>query len=157
MNLLKTTDEWALKCQELTRSNDKLANQAAILLQANGHLRKANKVRPHVKLYLKAEASAKILALWHVGGYRTGKNSCVSYGMSENTYFYGRALLMLAALHDGHKWLIDDPDEIERRIEMTVAYAEAKPEILAMSIPNSRRPKEYRSIVNDYPFGRSSA
>lgn len=155
MNILRNPNEWAQKCEALAAQNERLTVLAAQLKQQNGYLRKANKVQPHVKFVEKAAASAKLLALWHVSGWLTGKESCKSYGMSETTFFWGRGLLMLANLRDEGGWLTDDADTIESKIAMAVSYARHAPEALAQNIPNSRRPKAYRSTMNAKPFGRS--
>lgn len=155
MNLLRKQDDWAAKCEQLAHDNERLTVKAAALVQQNGYLRKANRVQPHVKLAEKATAAAKMLALWHVAGWRTGKDSCRSYGMTENTYFAGRALLILAGLHDGYSWLTFDADSIEARLKTAGELAHKRPDLLAQNIPNSRRPKQYQSAVNDFCFGRS--
>lgn len=152
--LLDTNDTWANKCEELAQLNESLTAKAALLMQQNAHLRKANKVQPHVKFVEKAAFSAKLLALWHVSGHLTGKETCKGYGMKENTYFYGRAMLMLAYLHDGSKWLTDDPGTIEDKLSWAEKYAQTHPDVLASHVPNSRRPIAYRSALNAAPFGR---
>src|SRR5687768_2418748 len=68
------------------------------LQNENHYLRRANRVRPHLKLVLLAEAAALMLAVWHLAGYRTGRKSSRDNGMTERTWFAGRALLMAARL-----------------------------------------------------------
>lgn len=155
MKLLRSNDGWAQTAEQLAEQNERLTVQAAALRQQNGYLRKANRVRPHVKLCEKAEASAKLLALWHVTGWRTGKASCKAYGMTEGYFFAGRALLVLAGLHDGYAWLSDNADTIEGKLRMASELARKRPELLAQNMPNSRRPREFQSAVNDVLFGRS--
>jgi hypothetical protein len=155
INLLKPKPdvEWAHLCEQLAQQNDRLIIQSASLIQQNGYLRKANHVRPHIKLVEKARASAKLIALWHVTGYLTGRDSCFSYGMSNSYFFAGRALLVLAGVHDGDHWLTDDANRIEESLAMAAGVATKTPALLAQNMPNSKRPLEFRSAINDLPFG----
>ncbi len=146
--------DWLERCEALAQQNERLTVKVAALVQQNGYLRKANKVRPHVKLVEKANAAAKLLALWHCSGWLTGRESCTTYGMKESAFYAGRALLMLANLHDGANWLTDDADQIEARLTWALAYARKEPSALALNMPNSRRPRAYRSAVNAPLFGR---
>lgn len=155
MNILKPKDNinWAEQAEELARQNDRLITQAASLAQQNGYLRKANRVRPHVKLIEKAKAAAKLMALWHVSGWLTGRDSCLSYGMANSYFFAGRALLILAGVHDGERWLTDDAGRIEERLHMAGEVATKTPELVGQNMPNSKRPLAYRSDINNLPFG----
>ena len=158
-SLLRSKDdtEWAELCESLAAQNERLLTQAAALIQQNGYLRKANKVRPHVKMVEKAKASAKLLALWHVAGWLTGRDSCLSYGMSNSYFYAGRALLVLANVHNGEHWETNDATEIEERLRMAGEYASKRPDLLAANMPNSKRPLEFRSDYNDVLFGRRSS
>lgn len=144
----KSNDRFATVSRELVRTEDRLTVQAAKLQQENHYLRRVNKVRPHLKLVVRAEAAAHLLALWHVAGYLTSRYACMSFGMSERTYYAGKALLVAARVHNGQRWTVNDPDTIEARIRTTVERCRKSPEILAWRMPLSKRPKAFLS-AND--------
>lgn len=134
-------DRFATVSRELARNEDRLTVQAAKLQQENHYLRRANRVRPHLKIVLRAEAAARLLAMWHCAGYLTSRRSCLSFDMSERSFFAGRALLMVARIHDGAKWLVEDPEVIESKMRFASAHCRKHPHSLALRMPLSRRPK----------------
>lgn len=129
--------------QQLAQSDDKLIIKSAKLQRENHYLRRINKVRPHLKLVVRAEAAAQLLALWHIAGYLTSRYACMSFGMSERTYYAGKALLVAARVHNGQRWTVSNPEAIEARIRTTVERCRKSPEILAWRMPLSKRPKAF--------------
>lgn len=127
--------------EDLFHENSTLQEKVARLQQENHYLRRANKVRPHLRLIVRAEAAAKTLALWHCSGYRTGRRAALELGMPERTWFAGRALLMVARLHDGREWVSDDAATIAGRIAGAVEFCKKTPESLVYRLPKSKRPK----------------
>jgi hypothetical protein len=142
----KTDDRFTTVSRDLARSDDRLTVQATKLQQENHYLRRANRVRPHLKIVLRAEAAARLLALWHCAGYLTSRRACLSFGMSERSFFAGRAFLIVARIHDGAKWLAEDPEVIESKMRFAAAHCRKHPHSLALRMPLSRRPKSLADL-----------
>ena len=121
---------------------DDLKNAVLKLKNENHYLRRANRVRPHLKLVLRAEAAALMLSIWHLAGYRTGRMASRAHGMTERTWFAGRALLLAARLWDDG-FTTDDPDTIQTRIAATVERAKREPSVIGYRIPKGKRPKAF--------------
>lgn len=122
-------------------TQDGLAIEVAKLRAENNYLVRVNKVRPHLRPVIRAEAGAHLMAKWHLAGWRTGRMACKSYGMSERTWFYARALLIVARVHDYNGWTCDDLPTIVRAIVSSVDYCTKHPEALLLRVPLSKRPK----------------
>lgn len=142
----KSNDRFATVSREIVRADDRLTVQAAKLQQENHYLRRANRVRPHLKIVLRAEAAARLLALWHCSGYLTSRRACLSFGMSERSFFAGRAFLIVARIHDGAKWLAEDPEVIESKMRFASTHCRKNPLSLALRMPLSRRPKSLAEL-----------
>lgn len=125
----------------ISREESSLAHKVAKLTAENHYLRRSNRVRPHLRIVLRAEESARTLALWHCSGYRTGRKAAFLNGMSNTSFFTGRALLELAGVHNGRAWTIDNPDLIERKIANAADYAKRSPAALIANMPPSKQPK----------------
>lgn len=113
------------------------------LQNENHYLRRGNRVRPHLKLVLRAEAAALMLAVWHLAGYRTGRKASRAHGMTERTWFAGRALLLAARVWDKDGFTTDDADTIQTRIKATVERAKRDPSVIGYRIPKVKRPKAF--------------
>jgi hypothetical protein len=129
--------------ENLERQNEGLATKVAKLQKENHYWRRANKVQPHIKLIVRARASAELLALWHCAGYRTGRDSAYSMGMSHHSWYAGRALLQLARVWDDHGFTTADPGTIQKQLKVAHERATQRPDLLAYRIPRSRRAKAY--------------
>jgi len=142
--LLRATDDPAFtQISEQLAKLDDLKNAVLKLKNENHYLRRANRVRPHLKLVVRAEAAALMLAVWHLAGYRTGRMASRAHGMTERTWFAGRALLMAARLWDQDGFTTDDPDTIQTRIKTTVERAKRDPSVIGYRIPKGKRPKAF--------------
>lgn len=132
---------FAQRCEELARENVSLQVKVARLQKENHYLRRITQMKPHVRLVVRAEAAAQLLALWHCAGLRTGRKASFAAGMSQDTFYAGRALLVLAAVHDGKRWVTTDPEVIEGRLKGAVELARKDVAHLVRNMPRSKRPK----------------
>lgn len=133
---------------EFSEISEKLSTEdlkaAVIKLKIENHyLRRANRVQPHLRLVLRAEAAAKLIVLWHGAGYMVGRKACRKHGLTEDGWYAGRALLMAGRLWIDGRITTADPDVIQARIETTVTRAKADPSVIGYRIPLSRRPKTF--------------
>jgi len=128
---------------ELSQSNETLAIRAAKLQAENHYLRRANRVQPHKRLVLRAKVAADILVLLHLAGYRVGRRSAEAAGVSQDSWFAGRALLMSARLWDDDGMVTVDSAVIETRLSAAYGRAMNDPSTVAFRIPMSRRPKSW--------------
>jgi len=140
-NLLRQHPDAFLLSQQIAQAIEPLAIKVAQLQKANNYLSRANKVKPRLRIVLQASGAADLMALWHLSGYRTGRVACMSYGMSDRTWHYGRALLEVARVYAGDGWLLEDAAEIETRLRVAVERCEKNPEILVARLPPSRQLK----------------
>ena len=140
-NLFRQHSDAFLLSQQIAQAVEPLAIKVAQLQRANNYLSRANKVKPRLRIVLQANGAADLMALWHLAGYRTGRVACMSYGMSDRTWHYGRALLEVARVYAGDGWLIEDAAEIETRLRVAVERCERNPEILVARLPASRQLK----------------
>jgi len=118
-----------------------LRQKVSELQKANNYLTKANKVRARVRIVLQAHAAADVLAIHHLAGWRTGRESAKAYGLSDRKWHYGRALLQVAQVvgYGDQGWLMDDPDQIEAAISAAVERCKRNPEMLISRLPPSRQ------------------
>jgi len=126
---------------ELSLSNEALSIRAAQLQAENHYLRRANRVQPHKRLVLRAKVAAEILVVLHLAGYRTGRNAAEAAGVSQDSWFAGRALLMAARLWDDDGVTTLDSALIETRLNAAYQRAMVDPSSIAFRIPLSKRPK----------------
>jgi len=138
-NLLRQHPDAFLLSQQIAQAVEPLAIKVAQLQKANNYLVRVNKVKPRLRIVLQASGAADLMALWNLSGYRTGRSACMSYGMSDRTWHYGRALLEVARVYAGNDWLIDDAAEIETRLRVAVERCERNPEMLIARLPPSRQ------------------
>jgi hypothetical protein len=131
--------EFAELSNQLAESNESLTIKVAKLTNENHYLRRGNRVKPHVRIVLRARASATLLALWDRSGYRTGRKAAFANGMSDRTWYAARALLMMARVHDGRGFTCSDPAEIEARLDSALARAIDDPDLLNKRMPLSRQ------------------
>jgi hypothetical protein len=129
--------------EQLESENEALTIKVARLQKENQYLRRVNNVRPHLKLVVRAQAAAQLLALWHCAGYRTGRPSAFAMGMSNDTWYAGRALLQVARVWDRQGWTTDDPATIEARLKTAVERCKDRPDLLGYHLPKSKRPKTF--------------
>ena len=137
--MLRQHPDAFLLSQQIAQAVEPLAIKVAQLQRANNYLSRANKVKPRLRIVLQASGAADLMALWHLAGYRTGRVACMSYGMSDRTWHYGRALLEVARVYAGDGWLIEDAAEIETRLRVAVERCERNPEMLIARLPPSRQ------------------
>ncbi len=118
------------------------ARIAELKLQ-NNYLTRSNRVRNRTRIILQARASADLIALRHLAGWRTGRESMREYGLSDRKWHAGRALLLVArVIAPGYGgWLMDDPDQIESAISAAVERCTRNPEMLNARLPPSRQLK----------------
>lgn len=135
--------DFADQADRLSREGASLINRVAALQKENHYLRRSNRVRPQLRLVLRAEAAAQILAMWHCAGYMSGRKAAFAGGMSNSSFYAGRALCVLANVHNGHAWTTDNVVVIEQKLADAVAYARRNPEALVHNIPPSKRPKRF--------------
>ena len=143
--MLKPTGDhdFAIVSEQLALAVDDLTIKVAKLQGENHYLRRANRVQPHLRLVLRAEVAANLIALWHLAGYRVGRTACRGHGMTNDSWFAGRALLMAARVWVGDGFVTTDPTLIEQRIRTTVERAKREPSVIAYRIPISKRPKSF--------------
>lgn len=134
---------FAQRCEELARENVSLQVKVARLQKENHYLRRVTQMKPQMRLVVRAEAAAHLLALWHCAGLRTGRSATFAAGMSQDTFYAGRALLVLAGVHDGKRWVTTDPAVIESRLKGAVEMAQKNPAHLVRNMPPSKRPKRW--------------
>lgn len=144
INILKAQGDqgFAVLSEELSAISD-LKSRVVRLQNENHYLRRSNRVQPHLRLVLRAEAAANLIAMWHLAGYRTGRKACRGHGMTEPTWFAGRALLMAGRLWQNNHFTTNDPDTIQARIAVTVERAKRDPSVIGYRIPLSKRPKSF--------------
>jgi len=125
----------------IAEAQQPLEVRIAALRTANNYLTRRNKVRARVRIVLQAEGSALAMTVWHLAGWRTGRDSCMTYGMTDRQWHYGRALLQVARVmgrsYEG--WLIDNPEQIEAAIKGAAERCALNPEILIARLPLSRQ------------------
>lgn len=135
--------DFAQRCEELARENVSLHVKVARLQKENHYLRRVAHMKPQLRLVVRAEAAAQLLALWHCAGLRTGRKASFAAGMSQDSFYVGWALLVLAGVHDGHHWVTTDPALIESRLQAAAETARKKPVHLIRHMPPSKRPKRW--------------
>lgn len=133
--------DFAQRCEELARENVSLQVKVARLQKENHYLRRITQMRPQMRLSVRAEAAAQLLALWHCAGLRTGRKASFAAGMSQDSFYAGRALLMLAGVHDGQRWVTTDPEVIKSRLKGAAEMARKNTATLVRNMPPSKRPK----------------
>lgn len=133
-----------LLSEELAHVNEALTITVAKLRHENNHLRRKAQMKPNVRIVTQSVAAARLLALWHCTGYMTGRKAAYSFGMSERTWYYARALCMVARVHDGLRFKTDDPEELENALRLAEAKATLDPSMLFLRVPLSKRPKRAR-------------
>jgi hypothetical protein len=143
MNLLRTRKdaEFTALSNQLADANASLVAKVAQLKKENHYLRRGNRIMPHVRIVQRAYAGAQMLALWHCGGYRTGRKAAMLNGMSDRTWYAARALLMVGRVHNGRSFTTDEPSELETALLSAVKRSEMDPGLLHARLPRSRRPK----------------
>lgn len=119
-------------------TNISLEVKVAQLRAANNYLTKINRVKPRVRIVLQARASADLLAMWHLAGYRTGRPSAAAWGMSDRKWHYGRALLRVAGVYD-RNWKTDDLNKIAWSIGVAFERCLLNPELLFLRLPLCRQ------------------
>ncbi len=134
-------DRFSIQSELALATADKLAVAVAQLRSENNFLRRKLKVRPQTRMLQQAAAGARLLALWHCTGYRTGRMTALSFGMSERTWFAARALCLAARIHDGIAFTTDEPNDIEKRLALALAKCEQNISCLVSRLPLSRRPR----------------
>ncbi len=139
----RTDQAFVQVSEQLAKTIDALTVKVAKLQGENHYLRSANRVQPHLRLVLRAEVAAHLIAMWHLAGYRVGRQACFQNGMTNDSWFAGRALLMAARIWVGDGFVTDDPVTIEERIRVTVERAKRDPSAIAFRIPISKRPKSF--------------
>jgi hypothetical protein len=139
----KTGEVYAIS-EQLAHVNEALTVTVAKLRHENNHLRRKAQLKPHVRIITQSVAAARLLALWHCTGYMTGRKAAYSFGMSERTWYYARALCMVARIHDGVKFKTENPEEIERALAVAEQKCTFDPSLLELRLPLSKRPKRVR-------------
>lgn len=140
--LRPTVDPYFTEVSE-NLSKDDLKVAVIKLRVENHYLRRGARVKPHVRLVLRAEASAKLMALWHAAGYQVGRKACRKHGLTEDAWYAGRALLMAGRLWLNDRFTTEDVDVIKTRIQTTKERALVDPSVIGYRIPLSRRPKYF--------------
>jgi hypothetical protein len=130
--------------EQFAHVNEALTITVAKLRHENNLLRRKAQMKPQIRIIHQSAAAARLLALWHCTGYMTGRKAAYSFGMSERTWYYARALCMVARIHDGVKFKTDDPAELEKALGVAFKKCEADPSLLYMRVPLSKRPKRAR-------------
>jgi len=139
-----TDHEFAAHTARVNQASDTLAARVAALQNENHYLRRANRVQPHLRLVLRAEAAANLIVLWWLTGYRIGRVACLHFGLSNDRWYAGRALLMAARLWgDDCSLTTNDPDTIQIRIAATVERSKREPSVIGYRIPISKRPSGF--------------
>jgi len=127
--------------EQIAQAIEPLTVAVAKLRSENNFLRRKAKLQPHVRVAHQAGAAARLLALWHCTGYRTGRRAALSFGMSDRTWFHAKALCMVARIHDGNQFTTTNPTEIEQALAVAVQKCERDPNTLILRLPASRKPK----------------
>lgn len=117
--------------------------KVARLQKENHYLRRVTQMKPQMRLVVRRPLPAQLLALWHCAGLRTGRKASFQAGMSQDTFYAGRALLMLAGVHDGQRWVTTEPAVIESRLQGAIDLARKNPAHLVRNMPPSKRPKRW--------------
>lgn len=147
MNILKANvdPEFTELCNKLLQEKATLTAKVAALTKENHYLRKGNRVAPQMRIVQRAYASAQLLAMWHCAGFRTGRRASNQNGMSDRSWYAGRALLLLAGIYD---WQLgfktDNKEEIERLLAVAIEKATQNPASLLVRLPVSKQPKAFR-------------
>src|SRR5687768_8302865 len=137
----KKTSEAYVNSEKILHDNDHLSTAVAKLRQANNYLTRRMQLQANVRMVQQSLALARLLALWHCGGFRTGKRAALSMGMTEHGWYHGRALLMAALIYDNNGFTTNDPNEIEQALTVAVERIEKKPSLFLTRLPLSRRPR----------------
>jgi hypothetical protein len=130
--------------EQLAHVNEALTITVAKLRHENNHLRRKAQLKPHVRIITQSAAAARLLALWHCTGYLTGRKAAYSFGMSERTWYHARALCMVGRIHDGNRFVTEDPEQIERALALAEQKCTQDPSFLLLRLPQSKQPKRMR-------------
>lgn len=127
--------------ETILHNEESLMVAVAKLREANNYLTRRMQLQPHIRLVQQSLALARLLALWHCAGFRTGKRAAVSMGMSEHGWYHGRALLMVGLVYGKDGFTTSDPTEIETALKVAIERIQAKPNLFYSRLPMSRRPR----------------
>jgi hypothetical protein len=125
--------------EQIAHSADSLTVKVAQLQRHNNFLTRKMQLQPSVRVRETAKASAELLALWHLTGYRTGKRASLSMGMSEYTWYHARAFCMLGLIHSKNGFTTDDANEIATGLKVAAERLAKDPNALNRYLPSSRR------------------
>lgn len=103
--------------------------QVATLQAENRRLRRLTRNGKQGSILHRAAADARAIVGWRIAGYSVARRKCVEYGLSERRWAWAMALLKLAGVvamdvFYADDFLIDDPIDIERRIDKAVNKVE---------------------------------
>lgn len=110
----------------LVLENDRLRLENAQLRAENRHLRRVLRDR-ELRLLRRAEADAVLLGAMHFAHLPTSSRAALDIGISRRRWHWARALLKVAALHDGGHgdFTVTDPAAFEELLAGGVALVEA--------------------------------
>jgi hypothetical protein len=118
--------------------NESLQDKVARLRKANNYLARKARVQPRTRIVLEAQEDAHRLASLYLAGYRTGKGSAATWGISDHRWYYARALLQVAGVYDTG-WRSESLEHIAWSIEVAFERCLKNPDLMLLRLPLSRQ------------------
>jgi hypothetical protein len=119
-------------------TNESLEIKVAKFRKANNYLARVARVAPRTRIVLEAKDDADHLAMLYLAGYRTGKGSAATWGISDHRWYYARALLQVAGVYDTG-WKSEDPRLIEWSISVAAERCLDNPDLMLWRLPLCRQ------------------
>lgn len=119
--VLAALDSCQAENADLLAKNTFLRAKVETLQRENAQLRRRLREKSReAQILSRALDGARFMVFCHIGGQSYSRQSCMDDGMSLRTWYWARALLRDARVHNGKTITTDDPEEISRAIERTV-------------------------------------
>ena len=122
---------------------DRLRVQNATLAAENRRLRRMTTNGKLGRILHRTAADARQLVGWRFGGYSVTRRNCESYGMSQQRWAWGLAMLRAAGIvrypGDSDAFQVEDLDECLAKIDREVKRVEAAGDLGRLLLRRYRR------------------
>lgn len=107
---------------DLLAQNEYLRARLETLRRENSQLRRQLREKcRETQILRRALDAAQFMAMCHMAGQSASRDACVADGMPQRAWYWGRALLMDARLHNGRGLTTANMDEINEGIRRAVS------------------------------------
>jgi hypothetical protein len=139
MNAIETRNELRMLEAQLAAANVKLATVQA----ENRRLRRMTQNGRTGRILHRTAADARQLVAWRFAGYSVTRRNCESYGMTQQRWAWGIAMLRAAGVvaypGDTDLFQVEDLDQCIAMIDREVSRIEARGELSRLTLRMYRR------------------